>query len=49
MEKIILRKLSAADPEGKRHVIRMTGSFEYRSHLCLVFEAMVSAREAACN
>ena len=42
MERVILRKLSEADAEGKRHCIRMLGSFEYRNHLCLVFEAMVS-------
>ncbi len=43
MERVILRKLSEADPEGKRHCIRQLGSFEYRNHLCLVFEPMVSA------
>ncbi|KAL4437548.1 hypothetical protein ABPG77_003529 [Micractinium sp. CCAP 211/92] len=40
MERVILRKLSEADPEGKRHCIRQLGSFEYRNHLCLVFEPM---------
>lgn len=40
MEKVILRKLAEADPEGKRHCIRLLGSFEYRQHLCLVFEPM---------
>jgi serine/threonine-protein kinase PRP4 len=40
MERVILRKLSEADPDAKRHCIRMLGSFEYRNHLCLVFEAM---------
>jgi serine/threonine-protein kinase PRP4 len=40
VEKVILRKLAEADPEGKRHCIRLLGSFEYRSHLCLVFEPM---------
>jgi serine/threonine-protein kinase PRP4 len=40
VEKIILNKLSEADPDGKRHVIRMLSSFEYRNHLCLVFESM---------
>ncbi len=44
MERVILRKLSEADVEGKRHCIRMLGSFEYRNHLCLVFEAMVRQR-----
>ncbi|KAL4857163.1 Serine/threonine-protein kinase PRP4 [Chlorella vulgaris] len=40
MERVILRKLSEADVEGKRHTVRMLGSFEYRNHLCLVFESM---------
>jgi serine/threonine-protein kinase PRP4 len=40
MEKVILNKLSQADPQNKMHCIRMLDSFEYRSHLCLVFEAM---------
>ena len=40
-EKVILRKLAGADPEGKRHIIRMLTSFEYRHHLCLVFEPLV--------
>lgn len=39
-EKVILHKLAQADPDGKRHCIRLLGSFEYRHHLCLVFEPM---------
>lgn len=35
-ERVILRKLAATDPEGKRHIIRMLSHFEYRGHLCLV-------------
>lgn len=42
-ETVILRKLSGADPEGKRHVVRLLRTFEYRQHLCLVFENMVSS------
>ena len=42
-EMVILRKLSGADPVGKRHCVRMLRSFEYRQHLCLVFESMVRA------
>ncbi len=42
-ETVILRKLSGADPEGKRHVVRLLRTFEYRQHLCLVFENMVRA------
>ena len=40
-EKVILRKLGATDPEDKRHVIRLLRHFDYRGHLCLVFEPMV--------
>ena len=46
-EMVILRKLSGADPAGKRHCVRMLRSFEYRQHLCLVFENMVSASSPA--
>lgn len=42
-EMVILRKLSGADPAGKRHCVRMLRSFEYRQHLCLVFESMVGS------
>ena len=30
-------------PTAERHCVRMLRSFEYRQHLCLVFESMVSA------
>lgn len=40
MERVILKKLSQADPEGKKHCIKMLDSFEYRNHLCIVFEPM---------
>lgn len=43
VEKVILRKLSESDPDGRRHCVRLLGSFEYRHHLCLVFESLVSA------
>ncbi|KAK4052981.1 U4/U6 small nuclear ribonucleoprotein prp4 [Microbotryomycetes sp. JL221] len=36
----ILRKLREADPEDKKHLIRMHRTFEHRGHLCLVFESM---------
>ncbi len=45
-ETVILRKLSGADPEGKRHVVRLLRTFEYRQHLCLVFENMVRALDS---
>lgn len=41
-EEEILKMLAASDPENKRHCIRLLRSFEYRGHLCLVFEPMVS-------
>lgn len=40
LELVILRKLAGADPEGKRHCIRLLGSFEHRHHLCLVLEPL---------
>ncbi|KAM0792048.1 hypothetical protein ACM66B_004756 [Microbotryomycetes sp. NB124-2] len=36
----ILRKLMDADPDDKKHLIRMHRTFEHRGHLCLVFESM---------
>lgn len=42
-EVVILRKLAGADPTGKYHIIRLLHTFEYRHHLCLVFEPLVSS------
>ena len=36
----ILKKLMAADPENKKHVIRLFRHFEHKGHLCLVFESL---------
>lgn len=36
----ILKKLDGADPENRRHCVRFLSSFDYRKHLCLVFESM---------
>lgn len=38
----ILRKLQEADPDDKKHVIRLLRTFEHRGHLCLVFEMLRS-------
>lgn len=38
---VVLRKLSGADPDNRRHCIKLLRTFEYRGHLCLAFEAMV--------
>jgi serine/threonine-protein kinase PRP4 len=36
----ILMKLKQADPEDKRHIVRIERTFEHRGHLCIVFEAL---------
>ncbi|GJN88834.1 hypothetical protein Rhopal_001805-T1 [Rhodotorula paludigena] len=36
----ILRKLTAADPDDKKHLVRLHRTFEHRGHLCLVFESL---------
>merc|ERR1719498_1017611 len=36
----ILERLNRADKGAKRHVIRLFRTFNYRGHLCLVFECM---------
>jgi serine/threonine-protein kinase PRP4 len=42
----ILQKLSAADPEGKKHIIRLERQFEHKGHLCMVFENLsINLRE----
>lgn len=47
-EQAILRRLAAADPENKKHVIRMMRAFDYRQHMCLVFEPMVGRQGSLC-
>lgn len=39
-EVVILKKLADADPNDKRHLIRLERTFEHRGHLCLVFESL---------
>jgi serine/threonine-protein kinase PRP4 len=39
-EVVILRKLAGADPENRRHCVRLLRTFEYRSHTFLVFESL---------
>ncbi|KAH7911111.1 kinase-like domain-containing protein [Hygrophoropsis aurantiaca] len=36
----ILNKLKQADPEDKKHIVRLERTFEHRGHLCIVFESM---------
>lgn len=40
VELAVLRKLGAADPDNRKHCIRLLRHFEYRNHVCLVFEPM---------
>ena len=40
LEVVILRKLAGADPEGRRHCVRLLRVFEHRAHTALVFESM---------
>lgn len=39
-EASILQKLNEADPEDKKHVVRMERTFEHRGHLCIVTESL---------
>ncbi|KAL8719099.1 MAG: hypothetical protein Q9225_003858 [Loekoesia sp. 1 TL-2023] len=42
----ILQKLAHADPEDKKHVIRLERIFEHKGHLCMVFENLsINLRE----
>ena len=42
----ILQKLTGADPEDKKHIIRLERSFEHKGHLCMVFENLsINLRE----
>ncbi|KAF4996170.1 hypothetical protein FGRMN_4662 [Fusarium graminum] len=34
----ILEKLNEADPEGRKHIIKFEHQFDYKGHLCMVFE-----------
>lgn len=36
----ILQKIRQADPEDKKHIVRLERTFEHRGHLCLVFESL---------
>ena len=42
----ILGTLNAADPEDKKHVVRLERHFEHKGHLCMVFENLsINLRE----
>lgn len=40
LELEILKKLAGADPEDRRHCVRLLSSFKHRNHLCLVLESL---------
>ncbi|KAF1932927.1 kinase-like protein [Didymella exigua CBS 183.55] len=35
-----LQKVNEADPQDKRHIVRLLGSFDHKGHLCIIFEHM---------
>jgi serine/threonine-protein kinase PRP4 len=42
----ILHRLAEADPDDKKHVIRLERDFEHKGHLCMVFENLsINLRE----
>ncbi|KAM7216936.1 Protein kinase-like domain containing protein [Rhypophila decipiens] len=42
----ILKKLNSSDPDNKKHIVRFESSFEYKGHLCMVFENLsINLRE----
>jgi len=34
----ILQTIAEADPDDKKHLIRLERHFEHKGHLCMVFE-----------
>mmetsp|Transcript_17781 Transcript_17781/g.24589 ORF Transcript_17781/g.24589 Transcript_17781/m.24589 type:complete len:485 (-) Transcript_17781:146-1600(-) len=36
----VLKKLGKADPEGKRHCVALKSSYDFRGHVCIVFEKL---------
>ncbi|KAJ3926452.1 MAG: kinase-like domain-containing protein [Lentinula lateritia] len=36
----MLNKLKQADPDDKKHIVRIERTFEHRGHLCIVFESL---------
>ena len=46
-ELYLLRLISEADPDGRRHCVRMLGHTEFRNHIVIAFEPMcMNLREA---
>lgn len=38
----ILTKICEADPDDKKHLVRLERYFEHKGHLCIVFENLKS-------
>ncbi|KAM3138802.1 hypothetical protein pb186bvf_009005 [Paramecium bursaria] len=46
-ERQIIKQLNDSDKNNRRHIIRLIESFEFKKHICLVFESMdMNLREA---
>lgn len=45
----MLNKLKQADPDDKKHVVRLERTFEHRGHLCLVFESLRHVVTVICS
>ncbi|TKY87838.1 hypothetical protein EX895_003419 [Sporisorium graminicola] len=39
-EVALLRKLNDSDPDDRKHVVRLERYFDYKGHLCMVFESL---------
>lgn len=39
-EASILRKLNDSDPDDRKHLVRLERHFDYKGHLCMVFESL---------
>lgn len=48
-EVAILNKLKQADPDDKKHIVRLERTFEHRGHLCMVFESLRQAHSTTYN
>jgi serine/threonine-protein kinase PRP4 len=36
----VISALNKADPNDKKHIIRLIENFEYNQHLCIVYESL---------
>jgi serine/threonine-protein kinase PRP4 len=45
-EKAVVNLLNKVDPNDRKHIIRLRDSFDFKQHLCLVYECMnINLRE----